>query len=190
MSTPAPTVADLPAHRITVERWLALVEAGALAPEDRVELLDGRMVAMTPQGPAHAWLITDLAHRLRALLPGGVVVLEEKPLHLSDVSLPEPDLMIVPAGLSRSRYPTADVARLVVEVAATSQRADRVKAGLYAAAGISELWLIDLPAREVVVHREPQADGSWADVQRLSADAAVPVPGTEASVVVGELLGR
>ncbi len=132
-----------------------LVEEGAFEDE-RIELLDGLLIAREPQSPLHADIGDLLADLLRAQLGRRARVRTERPLALSETSEPEPDIAVVPPGRYRSAHP--DRAYLIVEVAGSSLGKDRqLKAPQYAAAGIPEYWIVDLKARKVIVHRDPVA---------------------------------
>jgi Uma2 family endonuclease len=167
-----------------------MVETGILRPDEPVELLEGRLVLVSPQGPSHASVVGALADRLRAAYRAGYAVREEKPLELPD-SLPEPDAAVVRgAQLDYSRrHPHGEDALLVVEVAVTSQDLDHEKATLYARAGVSVLWLLDVPARRLEVHTEPQQDGRYRLVQVLGDADEVNLPGTSVRWRVGQLFG-
>jgi Uma2 family endonuclease len=133
-------------------------------------------------------MVAALAEMLRAAFGAGHAVREEKPLQLAD-SLPEPDVAVV-RGVQRdyvARHPGAADAVLVVEVAVTSQAFDHDKARIYARAGEAVLWLVDLPARRLEVHTDPQADGRYRVVQVLADGDEVAVPATCRRLAVGTL---
>lgn len=131
-----------------------LIEIGAFDEEERVELLYGMLVAMSPQYPPHAEGISRLAEVLLPALRGRARVRVQLPLALSDDSEPEPDLAVVPPQDYAAAHPAT--AFLVVEVAGATARKDRgLKAQLYAEAGIPEYWVVDLAHAVVVVHRQP-----------------------------------
>jgi Uma2 family endonuclease len=139
-----------------------LVELGVF-DDERVELLSGLLVAMSPQGPEHAEVTGYLAERLSVALAGRARVRAHSPLSLSDESEPQPDVAVVAMGDYTRSHPTR--ALLVIEVAEPASdsqlRKDReLKAQLYAATGIPEYWLVDLVARVVHVYRTP-AVSSW-----------------------------
>jgi Uma2 family endonuclease len=168
-----------------------LVELGVF-DEERVELLDGVLVSMNPQGAEHAEVTGFLAERLTVALSGRARVRAHSPLSLSDESEPEPDIAVVPAGDYARAHPTR--ALLLVEVADSSLRKDReLKALLYAATGVPEYWLVDLVARVVHVHRAPQLSSAsvprYADVVALSAGATLsPLAFPDVTVDVGSVL--
>ncbi|MBC8071579.1 MAG: Uma2 family endonuclease [Deltaproteobacteria bacterium] len=148
-------------YRLTVDDVERMVESGILGADARVELVEGELVAVSPQGPEHASGKGVLAELLQRAFGGSAWVRNQDPLRCGEHSLPEPDLAVV-RGRPRDymqRHPRGDEAILVVEISRTSQRLDRRKAAVYAEAGVPEYWLIDLVARCVTVHREPGADG-------------------------------
>lgn len=168
------TLAGAPApwRGLTRERYDAMVRAGLLdgAP---VELIEGVLVEVVPQGDAHARSLRALNRWLVPRLPEPWVLGVQTPLSAGERSEPEPDLSVVqepPSG-----HPPSAV--LVVELAVSSQRTDLVhKPRVYAAAGVTEYWVVDLPAAQVVVHRRPGADG-YADVERRPWTAPLEVLG-------------
>jgi Uma2 family endonuclease len=133
-----------------------LVTMGAFEDE-RVELLYGTLVAMSPQDPGHTSPIGKLTMLLVPALVGRALVRVQSPLIASDESEPEPDLAIVPLADYRSAHP--DRAYLVIEVSVSSAKKDRlVKAPLYARSGFAEYWLVDVAAGCIEVYRDPSAD--------------------------------
>jgi Uma2 family endonuclease len=113
-------------------------------------------------------VVAKLAASLGRALPPGFEVRTHSPLAVSDDSEPEPDVAVVSAGDYSTRHP--QTALLVIEVADSSLQKDRrVKAALYAAAGIPEFWLVDLAARRVDVHRSPGAAG-YASVEHHATE--------------------
>ena len=156
MGQPAPgeTGGD---HRVTVERYFGLVTEGVLDADDRVELLDGVIVAMAPRKPGHAGTIHRVARALRRAVGERADVREDKSLVLAPFSVPEPDVAVValdPHDYLRA-HPTT--ALLVVEVSDSSLPQDRLtKARIYAGAGIPEYWIVDLVHGRIEVFRDPQ----------------------------------
>lgn len=151
MAHPAPADA-----RMTREKYFRLVEEGLLADDDRVELLEGVVVAMPPQGPPHAGVIGRITDRLVRLFGERALVRSQLPLNLSIFSVPEPDVAVVPRRESfyGDAHPTT--ALLVIEVADRSLPQDRLtKAPIYAAAGIPQYLIVNLRQRCVEVNRLP-----------------------------------
>ncbi len=160
-----------PLQRAEYEQLIAL---GRLADE-RVELVDGRMVTMSPQGSRHLAVVRRLATALRRQVPADHDVTEHSPLALGGLSMPEPDVAITPP-VSDREYPRDAV--LVVEVADSSLAYDLgVKARLYAGARVPTYWLVDLTRDEVRVHTAPSGDGDTASYREVSTLGATSVLG-------------
>ncbi|WP_224248569.1 Uma2 family endonuclease [Hyalangium gracile] len=181
----APLAALGTPHRFTVDAYHRMLESGILDEDDHVELLEGVIVEMSPQGAAHANIITRLTRLLVLSLSESFEVRPQLPLTLDAQSEPEPDLAVVPAA-ARSRGEHPHHALLVVEVASASLARDReVKARLYARASIPEYWLVDVERECIEVYRDPdEAQGryrsrevrSGGDVLECRALSGVSLP--------------
>jgi Uma2 family endonuclease len=156
-------------RRLTVEEYHRMIEAGILAEDEHVELLEGVIVAMSPQSEPHAYCIQWLNRLLIERLPKEYTVRPQMPLALGKRNEPEPDLAVVrtDAG-SRNRRPTT--ALLVIEVSLDSLRRDRrVKAAVYARAAIPEYWIVDVAAEAIEVFTEPDtASGAYRRTQTIT----------------------
>ena len=169
-----------------------MIEAGILGEDDHVELLEGLLIRMSPQNRPHAFVVQWLTRTLIRTLKADYDVLSRLPLTLGPTSEPEPDVAVVSAEEARSRTQHPRRALLVIEVADESVRKDRsLKAGIYARAAVPEYWIVNIPARCVEVHSDPDAEtGRYRSVvtrgkgDRLRASA---VSGLELSV--DEILG-
>ena len=158
MTDLTPSVPSEPT-RMSVERYLGLAEAGVLAHDDRVELLEGVVVAMTPSSPLHDSCVTRATLALVRAVSERAVVRTQCSLVAGRHSVPEPDVAVVPGspGDYDSRHP--DAALLVVEVAESSLQQDRItKAAIYAAAGVPEYWIVNLREGVVEVMRDPDRE--------------------------------
>jgi Uma2 family endonuclease len=149
-------------HRVTVEEYYRMARVGLLAPDARVELIDGEIIDMPPIGTRH----TAVVDRLNALLGRAVedraIVRVQGPVRLDDFSAPQPDLTLLTpcADFYEQRHPGPSDILLVVEVSETTLRYDRqVKSALYARHGIPELWIFDTQRKELHVHRDPSGSG-------------------------------
>jgi Uma2 family endonuclease len=131
-----------------------------LDEDDKVELLRGVLSAMTPPGDGHRIAVTWLNGVIvRGVDPSRFTVGVQVPLRLPQLrSEPEPDLSVVPAG-TFDRGGGAETAVLLIEVSDSTLARDlRVKVGIYAEAGIPELWIVDVPHAVMRVHRRPDGD--------------------------------
>jgi Uma2 family endonuclease len=178
------TARSLPLHKLDNETYSRMVESGALDGEP-VEMLDGLLVEMSPQGFEHTGVIVRLTRHLGTAEAWLYVQL---PLEIPPNSTPEPDLALVekpPVGRHASS------ALLVVEASVTSHALDRgFKARLYAKAGVTTYWLIDVPAKQVEVRTRPGSDG-YRDCASYGLGHAVPSPAPGvADLDVGWVFGR
>lgn len=168
---------QLPRRRFTADEVIRMAEAGILGRDDRVELLEGELVVVPPQGPQHAAEAVDLQVRLRLYEPGAHIR-PQLPLAGSSEDLPEPDIAVV-RGAPRDyveRHPTGAEAILVVEIARTSQAIDRRKAAIYSRMGVPVYWIIDLSKRRLEVRSEPTQDGDYRSTSLLSESDSVILP--------------
>ncbi|MEX2543119.1 MAG: Uma2 family endonuclease [Trueperaceae bacterium] len=152
---------ELPKRSFTVDEYYKMAESGIFESE-RVELVEGEVVAMAPKGSSHAGCVTRLTSRLGAVIGQDALLRVQDPLRLNDRTEVEPDLAIVRfrTDYYSAAHPSAADALLVIEVADSSLAYDRhVKMPLYARFGIAEAWLVDLTQSQVLVHSEPSAQG-------------------------------
>ena len=149
-------------QRLSRAEYDHLVELGEL-DDQRVELIRGRVVEMSPQGPPHSWAVNQLHTLFAAALKGQAMVWIQSPLAISEDSEPEPDVAILEPGDYKHQHPTT--ALLVIEVANSSLTKDRQdKASLYAEAGIPEYWIVNVVEEYVEVYLHPEA-GTYKTVE-------------------------
>ncbi|MDE2786007.1 MAG: Uma2 family endonuclease [Chloroflexota bacterium] len=177
-------------RRFTVEEYCAMAEAGILAEDERVELLDGEIFVMPPIGPPHEDGTTRLSRDLILRLGDRAWVRVQNSVRLNDYGLPEPDIAVVRFrdDYHRNRPTPADVL-LVIEVADSSLRRDReLKLPHYAAAGIPEFWIPNVPARHVEAFSDP-VDGVYQSRRTIPADGQIsPIAFPDVVLTVGEFL--
>jgi Uma2 family endonuclease len=157
-------------RRFTVDEYHRMADAGILTDDDRVELINGEVIAMSPIGPAHMRCVLQLdrlfhQHIAQADLPD-LFVSVQNPLRLDAHWEPEPDVALLHLPHGMDAIPGPDAARLVVEVADTTLAHDRRKAARYGQAGVPETWIVVLEDEAIEVHRQPGADG-YAKQQRV-----------------------
>jgi Uma2 family endonuclease len=179
------------AAKMTAERYLGMVESGLIGPGERVELLEGVIVATSAQNPRHASAITRADGALRKAVAQRAVVRVQLPLITGPRSVPEPDLAVVPG--SERDYDDAHPARalLVVEIADSSLLQDRLsKPAIYAAAGVPEYWLVNLRDGCVEVFRGVRRKAARYVRSTIArrGDRLELVALAEASVAVDDLL--
>jgi Uma2 family endonuclease len=180
-----------PKRLFTVDEVMSMVDAGILSEDDKVELIEGELWRMTPQGPPHSSRIDEIHERLAEVYRGLGYVRDQKPLVASHLSLPEPDLAVV-RGSPRTystKHPVGEDAILVVEIAVSSERRDRQKTRVYAAAGVAVYWLIDLASHRLTVFDRPDAArGEYLSTKTLDANDEVVLPESSVSWPVAGLV--
>ena len=175
-------------HRLTVDEYHRMAETGVLAPEARVELIEGELVDMASIGTRHAATVKRLLRLVTQAVGGRAIVSVQDPLWLSDRTETQPDLALLKPrdDFYAGAAPTGSDALLVVEVAdSTSSYDRRIKAPLYAQHGVPELWIVDLDAGCVRIMRTPQ-DGEYRDVTTTAAPGRIDikaVPGATVDLV-------
>jgi len=149
-------------HHLTVEEYYRMAEVGLLAPDARVELIEGEIIDMAPPGNRHAGVVDQLAELMIAAVGQRAHVRIQNPLRLDESSEPEPDLTLLkrrPDNYKRG-HPTRADALLVVEVSESSLRFDmKRKLPLYARHGTPEVWIIDVAAPRIHFFHSPNETG-------------------------------
>jgi Uma2 family endonuclease len=182
----------VPRRPITVAEYHRMGEVGILREDDRVELIEGQLVAMAPIGSDHSGTVNAL-NRLLVLAVGDAgVVAVGNPVRLSDTTEPQPDFSVLKPrpDFYRQSLPTPDDVLLVIEVANSSLSYDRaVKRPLYARHGIPEYWIVNIPAGHVEVYRAPTPDGYAATFQVGRDGTLTPEVLPNVSISAAALLG-
>jgi Uma2 family endonuclease len=171
-------------RKLTVADYHRMGDAGIFADRERVELIEGELVAMAPIGSEHAGAVTGFAHRLIMAVGDRALVRVQSPIRLDTLNEPKPDFALVKprSDFYRHAHPTPQDALLLIEVSHSSLRYDRsVKLALYAHHGIPEVWIVDVAAGEVEVWSSPAGDGyaSSSTVGRDGVLRPVALPGLE-----------
>lgn len=175
--------------RFTVERYEQMVEAGILTEDDRVELLEGEILEMSPIHPPHASVVEELMRVFFMLVGDRARIRVQDPIRLPPDSEPEPDVVLARPGRYSTRHPGPDDILLVVEVVDTTHRRDRRKLRTYARSGVREAWFVDLPASQIEVHRDPTPAG-YASVEIVGRDGTVTTLAfADVHLSVDEILG-
>ena len=176
---------------ITVAEYYRMGEAGIIGPDERVELLDGQLIAMPPIGPPHGYSVGQLDAYFQQRYAGRAWVSVQGPVTLDAISEPQPDVMLsaLPAQRYAVAHPTPDEALLVVEVAQSSLSYDRGrKLRAYARRKVPEYWIVDLRHEQVDVYREPAGEGYAAHHVARRGDAVAPLAFPDDAVPVDEIL--
>jgi Uma2 family endonuclease len=149
---------DVRLRRISVEEYHRMGSAGIFGPDERVELLNGRIVETAPTGTLHAHVVTALADALHNAFRDRAVIRTQQPLTLDTWSEPRPDIVLACGPMDRyhSAHPAAADALLVIEVARATLPFDHgEKCTAYACAGIGEYWIVNLVDQVVERFTEP-----------------------------------
>jgi len=178
------------------EEYLKMGDAGVFAPGERVELIEGEIITMTPQKSPHSAAVRLVQEALRGLFGAGFDVRPQLPLALGPDSEPEPDCAVVRGSVRDYVESQPTTAVLAVEVADSTLDFDRGPKGtLYAKGGIPEYWIVNLIDRVLEVYRDPgplapgSSEFAYRSVQRLGpSDSVAPLGGRGGAVRVADLL--
>ncbi len=178
-------------HRLDVDAYYRMAEAGILTDPRRVELIDGDIIDMTPIGSAPAGTANRLIESFaRAAAAGQALLTVQTPLRLDAYNEPQPDVMLLRPRSDhyKARHPSAADVLLLVEVSDSSLAYDRnTKLALYARFGVPEVWIVDIPGGGVEIYREPK-DGAYAFRERLAAGQLSPAQVPQLAIDVAWLL--
>ncbi len=145
-------------HLWTREDYHQMAEAG-LFLDQRVQLIEGQVVEMSPIKSAHATAINFTAEILRLVLPSGMHIREQQPLALSPISEPEPDIAVISGTIREYAQQHPTTALLVIEISDSTLRFDRqVKGSLYTRSDLQDYWIVNLVDRCLEVYRTPRID--------------------------------
>lgn len=189
-----PVALERPRRRFTGAEWDRLIELGFFRADERLELIDGEVRVRSPIGDPHAVAVAKVARALDRAYGAGHVIWPQNPLSVGDDRL-YPDVVVLrgdPDDYGRRRPRPAD-APLVIEVADSTLRFDLgEKAAVYAHGGVEEYWVVSLPDRAVVIHREPlkrrgRTPARFGDVTTITRGGLEP-PGARRAVTLRSLL--
>lgn len=167
---PEPVITEFPIHRLTVEQYHAMIDAGIIKPEDRLELLEGWLVEKMGKNPPHAYIREQIEDWFKASVGAGWLVRSQEPLSLPDGE-PEPDVMIARGVRSdyKSRHPQPGDVALLVEVSDATLHIDRkLKNRVYARAGIPFYWIANVNERLFEVYTDAFDDGTNAFYRQMT----------------------
>ena len=177
-------------RRFTVDEYHRMAKAGILHEDDRVELIEGEIIQMAAIGSRHAARVNYVAEQFITALTGRAIVSIQNPVRLGRRTEPEPDLALLRPRPDRydARLPSPDDVLLIVEVADVTLRHDRdVKVPLYAAAGIPEVWIWDLPRHRILVYRQ-LVGGRYTDAAVVPQGTLAPEAFPELHIRLDEIM--
>ncbi len=187
----APTAAasTVQRYRWTRADYDRVIETGGFGPDDRIELLDGDLWAMTPTGSLHSTAVLLVQKALRDTLASDFHVRGEQPVAIDDVSQPQPDISVVDGDIRDYAHKHPDTALLLVEVSDSTLSHDRgAKLVVYARNKIPEYWLLDLKASCLDVYREPSGTTYLSRITLTVRDTVAPLCDPDANIAIADLL--
>jgi Uma2 family endonuclease len=178
-----------PLHRMSLEQYDALVESGIFTERDRLQLINGILVAKVTQGDDHRVADEDCRTALQRVLPPGWFIRSNKPVDFPPNGAPEPDQAVVRGsnrdyGRAKRGRPGAKDVALIVEIAQSSLTEDRAMVTIYGPGGIPVYWIINLVDRQVEVYSGPGPDGY---ASRIDYRSGQEIPVVIDGVVVGQI---
>jgi len=178
--------------KFTVGQYHQMIESGILTDRDRVELLQGEIIEMSPIGMQHAACVDRMNELLVRELVGRAIVRVQNPIQLSTRSEPQPDFAILQrrSDFYANGHPQPSDVFALIEVSDTTIEFDRtVKVPIYAKDNIAEVWIVDLNAEAVQIYREPSEAG-YQQLQTFRRGQAIAFQAfTDIQFTVDQLLG-
>ncbi len=182
---------DLKRRRFTTDEYHQMARAGILGEDDRVELIEGEIVEMTPIGARHAECVDRLTDLFSRAFSDAARLRVQNPVRLGENSEPQPDIVLArrKSGFYASDHPTPEDILLLVEVADSSADPDRrVKVPLYVRSGIVEVWLVDLEQDTITIYRDPTPDGYHSARVARRGDEVAPITFPDRAIAIADIL--
>ncbi len=180
------------AHKLSLEDYQRMADAGILTEDSHVELIEGVIVDMSPIGSHHAGIVDQILRLIAGQLTSAVLRVQN-PIRLGSYSEPEPDIALLKLrnDYYKSAHPQSADILLIIEVADSSIDYDRkIKIPLYAEHGIPEVWLIDLNLKQIEVYLEPSKDGFRKLLKPAMETALSPMLVPEITLIPQSLLSQ
>ena len=178
-------------YKFDFHQYREMFKAGILTKDDRVELIDGVIIAMSGTGPEHNATLNSSNRFWVIRLGERAIVQIQSSVILDEMNAPQPDVAILKprADFYRHRLPGADDILLAVEVADTSVRNDRRKLALYARFGVPEVWIANIPARTIEAYTDPSG-GEYTTLRTFYPGQTVsPAAFPDAALPVSDIIG-
>ncbi len=175
-------------YKWSIEEWHELIDSGIIADKP-VELLNGAIIEMSPEGISHSYTNDSVADYLREKLTGLAKIRESHPVTL-DNSEPEPDIAIVrlPETIYRSHHPYPQDIYWLIEVSSQTLKKDlEEKSIIYARNSIPEYWVIDLVNKQLIVHTQPKGD-RYTQIQTYTTGIVKPLSFANIDIALAQLL--
>ena len=175
----------------TVDEYHQMAETGILTEDDRVELINGEIIAMSPINSPHGGHVKSINALFTKLLGDQAIVSVQDPLVIGDASEPEPDVMLLKPrdDFYTNAHPQPSDVYLLIEVADSSLPIDRkVKLPVYAAAGVPEVWIVNLTDKQIEVFRSPSAE-RYQQTETIKPEQEIVVPHFSLRITANALMG-
>ena len=185
--------AEVTKKLFTVDEYYRMVEAGILAPTDRVELIEGEVIQMSPIGNRHVGCVNRAMELFISALRGRATVSVQSPLRLGKYNVPQPDVIVLKprADYYSSKPQTGQDVFFLVEVSDTTFRYDTtVKLPIYARNGVPEVWIENLQKDVLLVCREPSGEAYKTQLTLQRGDSLSPLTFPDVTFKIEDLLGR
>lgn len=157
-------------RRFSIPEYYLMAETGVLRRGERVELIEGEIIALSPIGVRHANMVRRLNKMLNAMVGDHATVDAQNPVRIGSASEPQPDIVLLEHENYEDTHPVPSDVLLLIEVSDTTLIYDRdTKVPLYARSGIREVWIVNLNARLVLRYTDPR-DGRYRLLEQLSSD--------------------
>jgi Uma2 family endonuclease len=183
--------AQLEPRRFNVAEYYQMAKAGVLKPDDRVELIEGKIIKLSPIGSPHAACVARLARLFHSISAEKFIVWVQNPVRLNEFSEPVPDVALLKLrkDFYATRHPMPRDVLLIIEVADSTLLTDRnIKVPLYARAGIRGTWLVNIPKEMIEVYSELH-NGKYGKCRKFKRGETVESPTVNAlSLSVNEIL--
>jgi Uma2 family endonuclease len=189
-ATASPPTATMPRRLFTVQEYYRMAEAGILNADERIELIEGEIVEMSPVGGPHIKRINDVTKLLNRSLGDRVEVSPQNSVRLDDRSEPMPDIAVLRYRGDNDDVPTVNDVLVIIEVSVSSLQRDLGwKLALYARAGVPEVWVFDVNGHRLIRQADP-SDGQYRRVDELRSGSSITIPTIpDVPLAVTELLG-
>lgn len=180
-------------RKFTVEQYHKMIESGIFTEDDRLELIRGEIIEMSPIGTKHAACVNRLINLLVQLLGKRVIVAAQNPIALNNNSEPQPDVALLKPrdDFYETAHPQPQDIFLLIEVADATVMYDREeKIPLYAVANIMEVWLVDIHEQIVEVYQQPVAAG-YQHIRKFTSGQTLSIPAfPNVNISVNDIFGR
>jgi len=181
-------VTEIVRFRFTTDEYEQMIATGILTEEDRVELIDGEIIAMSPIGDEHVFVLNSITAQLFEKLSGRAIISVQNPILLSDYSRPQPDVALWRPSNRRTLAGPDDIL-LLIEVSDSTLSFDQsVKLPLYAREGIREVWIVNLVGEQIEVYHTPLAGDYRSAESFVPGDVISPQAFQDTAFAVADLL--